>query len=155
MGYRLINFIQANAAMQKILLDKGVNKQTIELSNLLSREGWQVLKYFWKSVNKLNTATAQPVHLFRALLEFPTIISLFIRLGVDVNQAKMLADTVIKRVSKQRQKGSSMSIDPGLKESLFRSFGIAMDHQLDHIEPQNILLALVNSNVNIKEIFAR
>ncbi len=154
LGYRLINFIQANSAMQKILLDKGVNKYTIELSNLLSREGWQVLKYFWKSVNKLNIATAQPIHLFRALLEFPTIISLFIRLGINVNQAKKLSDIVIQRVNKERQKGSSMSIDPVLKESLFRSFGIAMDHQLDHIEPQNILLALVNSNVNIKEIFA-
>jgi len=148
--YRLINFIQAGAVMQKIVLEKGLKKRTVEISTLLSREAKRSLKYFWRLLNKEKIQQVKPLHLFRALLEFPDIISLFIRLGVNVNQVKFLAKQLSDKNNIQPR---YRQIEPSLKEALFRSFGQSIDSSLDHIELQHILLSLVKVSPEIQQIF--
>ncbi len=154
LAYRITRSVHANATMQKLKLDRGSSKITVELSGLMSKESWRVLKHFWKNITNSRVEIARPIHLFRSLLEFPTVISLLVRLGVNVPTMRVLTDSIISKQSHSRERNKKIAIDPALKEAIFKSFGIAMDHELDRIEPQNLLLSLLNVSSDIQDILA-
>ncbi|MGB0757316.1 MAG: AAA family ATPase [Patescibacteria group bacterium] len=152
-AYRIYRYSEANASLEHIAHEQGAKKQSVELSKVMSKESWQILRAFWKYCHGQQIAIAHPIHLFAVLLQYPTIGSLFVRLGVDQMKLAEITKAMVAQQSRVREGRASLQIDPVLKECLFRSVGHALDKQLDHIEPQHLLLEVIAKTPVIQDLF--
>ncbi len=130
------------------------SKNKVNITKYFSLESIRALEDSYKQAKKVKHEEIKAVHLLISLMSFSQIAIITGRLGID---SKKLADKIGNLLYKETKKisGHSLDLDMGLdfKKVLFLAYYEAYIKRRKKVGPTELLIALVQVDQNISDIF--
>ncbi|MBI5733994.1 MAG: ATP-dependent Clp protease ATP-binding subunit [Candidatus Kerfeldbacteria bacterium] len=124
------------------------SQETVAVDNYLTEDVWIILEQAYRYAHKVAHAKVSPLHLLAGALKDQTVIMVLVRLGVDIGR---LTDVLRHTLAKEEQGQMAQLSDEG-KKVFTQAAALALQRKTKHLESTELLLALVMSQANTREV---
>ncbi|MDD5109595.1 MAG: AAA family ATPase [Patescibacteria group bacterium] len=124
--------------------------QTVNLSDLYTAEAIAAVEKSWEFAASSRHHAVAPLHLLVALLQFPAMTEMFVRLGAPFTRLNRLVTGALPRYAVPT--GNALTFDAEYFEALFSAYEEAWSRQQKKVDLSELLVACVTTSEVVRDV---